>query len=339
MTNVSYKETLTNCTSNLAGKRTIPLGTTHIILTATNGYIFSTNGYYEFDNENTGDTSKQTITANNQSVLEFDMTIEDWQDNINLVMSATQQANNVSNFSNIYNPEISELNSLSSERIKQQPDESLMDFGQYIMNLYSLPFKLPNDIIGNTENIALGTIRTKTSSKKLLSQTAVIELGTITIPEKYHNSSDYVNTQVNLVAPYIDKISLPVNETINQTIKLTLKIDLFSGQGTLLITSNDLIIYSAIVKVSTDIPFIQESNEHTTGKQLTNINNGVKTAYIEVIRLKPINQNNNYPTLERGNLKDYNGYIEVSSVVLNSQATEQEQNTIISKLRSGVIIK
>ena len=96
------------------------------------------------------------------------------------------------------------------------------------------------------------------------------------------------------------------------------------------------------IKFTRDIPYIR-NNFNVPNQDVGNfIYNDVMTPYIEVIRNIPINDTNGIygeQTRQYGRLGDFDGYIEVSDVKLETSSTADEQTRIKQLLNNGIFIK
>lgn len=249
-------------------------------------------------------------------------------------------------FNNLYLTDYKTLNSIAMEDLIRswgQNNSIRIDLRDYIINVLEIPFNIPDDLIGDNENIQLGNWQLNTHAPSIKNNLFVLEMGSIEIPSKYGNSYDYMNTDIKLFLPYIKEIDLEVEYVIGYTISIQYLIDLYSGVATVNVYSSktNKIIYSENRKLGRNIPFV--SRGHNVVNSLSDengINNGVSNAYIEVIRNVPSNLNkfSNRVTIENVLLHE-TGFISVNEIELKTSATLQEKNTINQLLRNGVVIK
>lgn len=249
----------------------------------------------------------------------------------------------VSGFNNLYLVDRNILKLVSKERFTSTNG---VDLGQYIINVLELPFPILDELKGNETQIRLGNTLLQTKAVEILNDEMVLNLGSITIPSKYNNSYDFLNTNVYLHLPFSKTIELDVNYTISQTITITYIIDLYSGDTSINITSTKIdgeMINNEIIKIGKNIPFIQKSGEIIGNSLITSngVNNQVFTPFIEVIRNKPYEMDNffNEDTSIQTKLKNETGYVRINNIDLKTSATLEEKNRIITQLRNGVVIK
>jgi hypothetical protein len=329
---VTITGTLKNCTCNYSNGEVITDDKPDIILTANNGYEFD--GVFSLKR---GAITTNFTVSDDKSTLTESVT-----DGYNYVLNdeyiAVKKVEKIGEFTRLYNPVESELTELAKVRFQND-----VDMGQYITALFKIPFEIPTDLITEEKrNIVLGTLDTNVTANGLTTYNMVVNIGEITIPEKYENVYDYIDTECILNLPFFDKVYLSNEFVIGQTLRIEYIIDLYSGNATCNIYSSFTggIVESVNGVISCNIPFVQKTNNSVVGL-ISNINkNIIDTAYIEVIRNKPYNVETVFgaETIDFGVIGDYTGYIEVSDVVLNSSATNEEKNEITDLLKEGVTI-
>lgn len=329
---VSITGTLKNCTCNYSDGEIITDDKPNIILTANNGYEFDGEFLYKY-----GAVTKFFKVSIDKTTLST--SISDGHNyTLNDEYIAVKKVEKIGEFTRLYNPVESELTELAKVRFQNG-----VDMGQYITALFKIPFEIPTDLITDEKrNIVLGTLDTDVTVNGLTTYNMVVDVGTITVPEKYENVYDYIDTECILNLPYFDKIYLSNEFVIGQTVRIEYIIDLYSGNATCNIYSSFTggIVESANGVICCNIPFVQKTNNSVVGL-ISNINkNIIDTAYIEVIRNKPYNVETLFgaETIDFGVIGNYTGYIEVSDVVLNSSATNEEKNEITDLLKEGITI-
>lgn len=329
---VSITGTIKNCTCNYSDGEVITDDKPEIILTANNGYEFD--GVFSL--KYGAITTFFTLSDDKTTLTE---TISDGYNYVlNDVYVAVKKVEKIGEFTRLYNPVESELTELAKVRFQND-----VDMGQYITALFKIPFEIPTNLITEEKrNIVLGTLDTNVTANGLTTYNMVVDVGTIAIPEKYENVYDYIDTECILNLPYFDKVYLSNEFVIGQTVRIEYIIDLYSGNATCNIYSSFTggIVESTNGVICCNIPFVQKTNNSVVGL-ISNINkNIIDTAYIEVIRNKPYNVETVFgaETIDFGVIGDYTGYIEVSDVVLNSSATNEEKNEITDLLKEGVTI-
>lgn len=255
-------------------------------------------------------------------------------------------------FANVYYADSSILSSISAERFSKsqtggtegQGDLNI-DMGSYIYQAYKFPLKFTADLISETvSKVQMGFYDLETTSKYMLRSRVKFDLGTIQVPESYHNIYDYRDTQCLLHVPYAEPIEIEPTYVIGQMVDLTYFLDLYNGVVTLEVYS-DKIEGGLVQRVDNlplafDIPFIQPTYNSVTNKVGGYISNKVKTPYIEVVRNIPYDVSTIFGKegKEYGQLQTFEGYIEVSDLDISTTASRSEQEQIEALLGEGVII-
>lgn len=318
--------------------------TGRVVFYANDGYVFKSGGYWQ-----SLVTTNVDVISDDRKTLSKSVRVDG--DKIKIGANAVQDVlpeKIGGGFTNIYLVDDIILNQLSKKRFYKVDTSgggsADIDFGQFITRLYVLPFDIEQDIISEEpSHILLGTNDTGIQAHHILNNMITLNLGTISIPEKYYNVYDYVNTRCYLNVPYSDKIELDTSYIINNDISLEYIIDLFTGDGTLNVIStfNNNLIHTEVVKLGYDIPFIQKQSGSVISEYTTPIQNKITNSFIEVVRNIPYNVDTKFgkPSIDYGTLIDYTGYIEVDNIELNTVATNNEKNQIINLLQNGVIIK
>ena len=313
----------------------------NIIITATSGYEFKNTYHYE-DNGYSYDLvknlEKTTLTIDTTQITGLsDITLND-----NYV--ATLPVETIGGFCNLYKVTEKELSQLSKVRFqKDTTSDTVVDYGSAITQLYILPLNIPAEIIGDKSNIILGSFDSKVESTLLNNYTVDYDMGAITVPAKYNNAYDFINTTCTLRVPFFNAVALDPENVVGHTISIKFTLDLYSGNVTMNVVSDFTggIIYSATANIVTQIPFIQKQNNSVVN-QLSNVFKYViATPVIEVVRNIPYQADNSTfgrETVQVAKLNTVHGYCEVDNVNLVTMATNDEKDSIISLLKEGVFI-
>lgn len=326
---------LTHCTCNY--DTTIPYGKTNVIITADDGYMM--NGYVSYTVNHITHTTDNF--KENDTICTFTV---DVQSDVEITAQAVKRTKKISKFANLYKVDTDILNQLSEVRFYDTSGSSAqkVDYGSFINNLFNLPFEIPANMIEDSADVQLGNYDTNVPAPVLNNYIFVVDLGKIQVPEKYNNVYDYKDVTCILHLPYCDNIILNSEYVINQTISVQYKIDLYTGYCTVNIKSSFIndIFASKTFKIGSKIPFMQEQTNSIVSSIDTVLYNDLKQAYIEVNRNIPYNVNTVFgcETVDFGTLENYAGYIEVSDIILNINATNDEKKEIETLLRNGVYI-
>lgn len=219
------------------------------------------------------------------------------------------------------------------------------DFDNLIYSLYSIPIKLDDSVLDpNSKPVKLGNTATGLNARPFIDNKLMIDGGSISVPLLYDNVFDYRGVVCRVHAPYSDPIEIPPEYVIGKDISILYSVDLLNKITMIYISSSVLggIIGRQEIKFTRDIPYIR-NNFNVPNQDVGNfIYNDVMTPYIEVIRDIPINDTNGIygeQTRQYGRLGDFDGYIEVSDVKLETSSTADEQTRIRQLLNNGIFIK
>lgn len=325
-----------NCSCNYVDDE-IYTGEKPILITADSGYTFKRVFNYKYGSVESSFVKISDTLIQAKPYEKGDDTIYLYDDYI-----STKEIEQVGTFVNLYKTNQTELTKLSKVRFSESSGQ-VTDYGSYINSLYILPFNIPSDILGDTSTILLGRLDSRVESTLIATYLFDIDGGSIEVPLKYDNIYDYVNTECILHLPFLDKVFLNSEYVIGQTLTITFTIELYSGNLTVNIVSsfNNEIVASVQGLIGMNIPFIQKSNGGVINSVSNVHKNMNKRCFVEVNRNIPYTKNNNVfggSVVEYGKIGDYTGYLECDSLVLNTKATNQEQEEIKNIIRNGVFI-
>lgn len=331
---VNLTGTFENCTCNYSDGETVDI-TKDLVITANSGYEFLSaysykRGVVTYNLSKSSDNT--TLTCSFEDGYNYT-----FNDNYN----ATKQIEKIGTFCNLYNVTNDELTALSKVRFADS-ESTTIDYGSYITQLYILPLDIPTDVLGDKSTIILGNYDSNVESTLLNSYSCEIDLGTITVEEKYNNVYDYLNTTCTLRLPFFNPIIIDTDNVIGKTITIKLIVDFYSGNVTVNIysTFTNSIIESQTTNIVTQIPFIQKQNNSIVN-QLSNVyKNLIDTAQIEVVRNVPYYTNSIFGknTIDYDLISNVTGYCEISDIDLTTTATNEEKEQIKTLLKQGVFI-
>lgn len=330
---------LVHCTCNYADGDILDVEK-NVIITPDDGYTFGSSKFtfkYKSITSQIEAGSDDTLTWLTSYYNEADLYLNDD------AYTATKKVESVSAFTNLYRCTNDILNELAQVRFIDWETTSTVDYGSFITKLYRTNIDLTAVLSGDTDSIKLGNYDSKVYAETLNTYKYEIELGSITVPEKYGNVYDYINTTIELFVPFFNKVSLSVNDVIGKTVTIRLVFDLYNGIMTLVVyDQNDCIISSQNATIVTNIPFIQ-SQTNTVVNQLSNVYVMADTetyARVRVTRNIPYDVISEFgkSLIAYGLIGDYSGYTQVSDVDLITSATDDEKDQIISLLKGGVFI-
>ena len=327
--NYTITQNLTNCTSDFSADKIIE-GKHTITLTANAGYVFNETGRITIG----ADFSDITPSGTNTQVIEFWAT-----DNIIITMIANKQVEQLSSFNRLYHVTDSELNALSKVRYYTS-DNVRGDYGEYITNLYEIPFDI-SKMFSESANIVLGYYTTNIPAQQIDGYKLELDLGVINCTMPYNNSYDYLNTKATLYIPYFEPIEIDSNSCINRTISIKLFVDLYSGYGTLKVINDfDEILANATNIVVNKIPFVQEKSGILLRQDVLKFTD-VFTPYIVVTNPIPYTKGSSFGFADNSIkvLNTCTGFVRADNIKFNTLATSSEISEIESLLNKGIYIR
>ncbi len=148
-------------------------------------------------------------------------------------------------FTRIYNPTLSELNSLANylwtdttflDTVINHLKQLLENPMDAIISLALLPCPIPN---GSPEAVKVMYINTGVTMAPATSQFVDVDCGTYTLQEFYGSALDYnPYTKVHCYLPYIGQVTLDTDEVMGRTIHVRYRIDIVTGMCAALISVN-----------------------------------------------------------------------------------------------------
>lgn len=335
---------LINCSCNYENGTIVNDGETVTIeVTANDGFILDTTGtikYYSY-----GVEVEQAIDSEYYSEDRTKLSFTETITSDFTISQSAKVTTNYSEFLNIYKTNEDGLNAISKVRFVGFTANSSkdIDYGQFIISVIEFPFAIDDSEIANNETVYLGNYNSGVNADKLKNLTIDINVGEITIPEKYKNVYDYKNISAKLYLPFTDSvIDLPIQYVMNQTITITFRVNLTDGKTLVIINSTftNNVVYMNPVEMGYNLPFINNRLDNVVSKITSYIKNNVDCAFIELTRNKPFSKNGvyGYNSPEYVKISECNGFNSFSDIRLISKATNEEYNEIISLLNGGVII-
>ena len=218
------------------------------------------------------------------------------------------------------------------------------DYGQFIIGLIELPFKLPDSYVAGDDLIKLGKLETSVSAPSITSDKVTFDFGTIVIPPP-ETGLDITLSTAKLYIPRTPAIELDVTEIMGQTLTISLEMDLYSGKGDYLVisTKSNLPIIMQPVDFSLKIPYGAVGNGNiaiSNPSMAIGGDNGLLSAYVEISKHEVMRPDNYLltPVEDFGILSGKTGFIKVEEIELQTSATYSERQQILSILGEGVII-
>ena len=246
----------------------------------------------------------------------------------------------INKFVGVYNPTVSELVDLSNVWYLES-GETRYDILNNVIKLYVLPYDISTYKSDEPSPIKIGGKVLEIQSLTISEQILTFNLGEVYIPEKYGNAYDYINSKCVAMIPHFPAIELDVARIINKTVSIVLNVNIYTGEATCNIYSDNELIHSTLQTISVEIPLQNNIERNIIGRINSLLLNDVETPYIEITRNIPYNE---VGTLGK-NVEEYiilsevNGYVEVSKIDLIGSATKREKEEIERLLAGGVFIK
>lgn len=260
------------------------------------------------------------------------------------LIATTSQKTEVVGTNNVYSITPNILVELNNKRFVIENNQ-LVDYGQYILSVLQLPFDLDSSLILAPENIQLANINIGVEAPVVNTDILTVDLGSINVVGENQNMLDYANTTAVLYLPYCQPVNIDLQHVIDETISIIYKVDCYTGIANVLISStstNDVII-NQNVDLGINIPM---ANNRTT-KAVDNSNvsvggdNGIKTPFITIVRNESVLSDGFFtvPVIDESVLTGLTGYVRIEDVNLLGDTMLNEKESIVSKLKSGVIFK
>ena len=279
------------------------------------------------------------------------LTVGDWVgDDLKFEIEVEIVAVEVTGNNNIYLVDREIIKSVNAERFEWVGvigSESPLDYGDYILSLTKIPFKIDPELISGEAFIVLGDKTTKTQSPVLLTDHYRVDLGYIEVPAGDTPSLDYMRTTCNVTLPFANSIAVEPEYVLGERLGVEYLIDLYTGKTTINLKSSKVggsVFHSATVDLGVSIPYIrtelQSVNASNIGISLGG-NNHITHAGVELQRHRALLPYGFFavPVTDDGILGDEKGYIEVENIDLRVNALSVEKEQILNVLRNGVIIK
>ena len=339
-TTIPIKQNLTNVRSNVTTDE-IGRALNAIQLTANTGYSFQSDIQVLFYVGSTV-VSEYNVDGNNKSDITIPLnstkenTITDNMTNIVLTAAATKDDTGTG-YEHNYLVTDTELNALSNEQIWNyvggDKNEEHYNVSAYINNLIQLPFKVGTQT--SVEQISLGRVKAHTVSHEAKTKIINLDLGIVNVPKKYNNAYDYQTQSIKLYAPFVSPITIDPVNAINKAIHIVYNVDLSNGNLTVNLYNDNVLFFTGTNNIGSQLPFLNTLKNTIINRDSHFNDNNVRQPYIIVTRETPILNNDYYPTIERGLIKNYNGNVKVR-LLNNMNIPNNELAELNNKLESGV---
>lgn len=261
-------------------------------------------------------------------------------------VGSTEPIEIVNLIASIYNPTSEQLFQFSKDRYKVVGAGEtgsiieVIDMGNYISELYVIPFDL-SSIRGTEKPVVIGGDILDVSMCELTENFLTVEMGSIEVVPKYENAYDYLNTVCYIVLPFTSKKELDVARIMGKIVTVSYIINLFTGEATCNISTDDELIESFNIEIVDRIPFKHSENQVIGFTSTNKVYNNIENPYIEIVRNIPYNESGSMGmnVEEYIQLSEINGYVEISKIDLKGVATKREKQEIERLLAGGVFIQ
>lgn len=329
-------QNLTNVSSDITGV-SINRKLNAINLTADKGYIFQDSIQVLFYSGGVA-LSDYNIKGNNQNTLTIPLnttkenTITDNMDNIKLTAVATHTDEN-SGYEHNYLITQNELNDFSKTKMFNAVTEDNYDVSKYMNNLIELPFVV--DTVTTVKPISIGRENAPVVSHETKNRFITVDLGTIKISEKYKNGYDFQSKSIKLFTPFVPPITINNENAINKTIHIVYKVDISNGSLTVNLYNDNVLFFTGTNNIASQLPFLNTTKNTIIDNSSHFNDNDIRQPYIIITRNEPILNNDYYPTIERGLIKNYAGNIK-ARLLNNLNISNNEFSELNNILESGV---
>lgn len=164
-------------------------------------------------------------------------------------------------FTRIYNPTLSELNSLANylwtdqtflDTVINHLKQLLENPMDAVISLSLLPCPIPN---GAPEAVKVMYINTGVAMAPATTQFVDVDCGTYSIEEFYGSALDYnPYTKVHCYLPYIGQVTLDTDEVMGRTLQVVYRIDIVTGMCAAMILVNQNVLYQFSGHCSINMP-------------------------------------------------------------------------------------
>lgn len=239
---------LSHCTCNKKTGDEVKQGDV-VIVTANTGYQFGETSY-----EINATTVYFFAVSDDKSQLTFNVTDLD-NYTIEDIRATLTPSRTTSQFLRLYQVTENELDELSTMRYTVTQDETIIDYGENILQLYRCYIPI-SDSIKSQGSIILGKLNTNITSTQLADNIINIETSITVTGLEYNN--DY---NVTLFIPNNNNpINIPVNYVFNKELKIQLSYELYSNKCNYSLYNDDTVIDCGVFMFGSEVPFRFYSN-------------------------------------------------------------------------------
>lgn len=323
--------------------------TKEIKFKANNGYIFKDNGTIAYNQRSHYNKLTTTITANETDTINFPIPKDwDWAEQraIKITLKAVKDKliDQTGGYLNMYLTNSQELEDFSTKVITTFGTNGVNVYNEvpYISNLFIIPFAIPKEYQTKKSEVVVGNHSISVPMTGINNNKLNVDLGTIKVDKQFNNAYDYNDVKSRLVLPFTNNLDLDNKHTIGKSIHIVYHIDIPTGDTTITLNQDGYTFLTKQVNISRKIPFITSATNQdqyaVVNAFKTIFDNQILTAYLITEQYEPNLNNDYYETLEKGQLKNFNGNIK-AHFTNNVNIPIDEYNLIQQQLETGVKIK
>lgn len=207
----------------------------------------------------------------------------------------------------------------------------------FVINLLSLPFKIPNQFLSDSEaSINVGSTNTGVMSKQLVNDKLTIDLGKIQVDDLHGSSMDYDQVKYQLTLPYLSfSLDLDPSYVVGKEVSAGLVVDAYRGDFTVNVYSNGDLVDFRSERLGRVIPIHLFYQTVGSLANPTYMENGVNAAYIRAIRSEV--------TYARVGVEerigDCEGFLRVQDDAVVNLPGVSNTDKVLTLLREGVIVR
>ena len=327
----------------------ITMKDTEIDIKANEGYIFKENGTIKYNQQLLYNRPTATITANGTDTIKFPLPKDwDWEHQSSITLSLKsvkdELVEKTGGYLNMYLTNYQELGEFSRNVLTTFGTNGVNVYNEvpYISNLHILPIAIPEDYQTEKTQVVVGNHTVSTTMTGINNNKLTVDLGTITVTKQFNNAYDYNDVKTRLVLPFTNNLDLDIKHTIGKSIHIKYNIDIPTGDTTVTLSEDGYTFLTKQINLSRKIPFITSATNQdqyaVVNAFKTIFDNQTLTAYLITEQYEPNLNNDYYETLEKGQLKDYNGNVK-AHFTNNVNLPIDEYTLLNQQLESGVKIK
>ena len=242
---------------------------------------------------------------------------------------------------NVYSVTLDNLSDFAKKRFFTQSGTYITygeDLGTYVNRIKRLFVNVPSK---GTARLLCGNYDTEITVNLPENDIVTLDYGNVTIPYKNNDNVDY-NTEIKIFIPFFGMVDIS-QQYINTVLSLQCKVNVVTGSGVMILASDGVPFNFIDIEPNSDILYRTSDNDYTLiggdkweDKSLYGLEPYVYMKYYD--SLDKDSRNNDYINAK---LSDLSGFCVVDDVTLSTtdKMTVEEQETIISLLKSGVYIE